>query len=110
MTKQSSFTLEELQQCGHGEMFGEGNARLPIDNMLMMDRITHISDTDGEHGKGTMNIHGWAYIAIAQGSQSDKAEVKEYIAEFWINVRVNPGISSRIVGIEQQVDHGPAKT
>jgi 3-hydroxyacyl-[acyl-carrier protein] dehydratase/trans-2-decenoyl-[acyl-carrier protein] isomerase len=54
MTKQSSFTLEELQQCGHGEMFGEGNARLPIDNMLMMDRITHISDTDGAHGKGSM--------------------------------------------------------
>ena len=54
MTKQSSFTREELLQCGHGEMFGEGNARLPIGNMLMMDRITHINDEDGEHGKGSI--------------------------------------------------------
>ncbi|MCK5726340.1 MAG: 3-hydroxyacyl-[acyl-carrier-protein] dehydratase FabA [Thiotrichaceae bacterium] len=54
MTKQSSFTKEELVQCGHGEMFGEGNARLPVGNMLMMDRITHINDTDGEHGKGSI--------------------------------------------------------
>ncbi len=54
MTKQSSFTREELLQCGHGEMFGEGNARLPIGNMLMMDRITHINDKDGPHGKGSV--------------------------------------------------------
>ncbi len=54
MTKQSSFTREELLQCGHGEMFGEGNARLPIGNMLMMDRITHINDEDGKHGKGSI--------------------------------------------------------
>ncbi|HIQ07235.1 MAG TPA: bifunctional 3-hydroxydecanoyl-ACP dehydratase/trans-2-decenoyl-ACP isomerase [Thiotrichaceae bacterium] len=54
MTKQSSFTKEELVQCGYGEMFGEGNARLPVGNMLMMDRITHINDADGLHGKGSI--------------------------------------------------------
>ncbi len=54
MTKQSSFTREELLQCGHGEMFGEGNARLPVGNMLMMDRIVHINDEDGIHGKGSI--------------------------------------------------------
>lgn len=54
MTRQSSFTREELLQCGHGEMFGEGNARLPIGNMLMMDRVTHINDADGEFGKGSI--------------------------------------------------------
>ena len=54
MTRQSSFTREELLQCGNGEMFGEGNARLPIGNMLMMDRITHINDADGEFGKGSI--------------------------------------------------------
>lgn len=54
MTKQSSFTREELLQCGYGEMFGEGNARLPVGNMLMMDRITHINDSDGPHGKGSV--------------------------------------------------------
>lgn len=54
MTRQSSFTREELLQCGHGEMFGEGNARLPIGNMLMMDRVTHINDADGKFGKGSI--------------------------------------------------------
>ena len=52
MTLQSAFTREELLQCGHGEMFGEGNARLPVPNMLMMDRITNISADGGSHGKG----------------------------------------------------------
>jgi 3-hydroxyacyl-[acyl-carrier protein] dehydratase/trans-2-decenoyl-[acyl-carrier protein] isomerase len=54
MTRQSSFTREELLQCGHGEMFGEGNARLPVGNMLMMDRVTHINDADGKFGKGSI--------------------------------------------------------
>ncbi|MDH5483947.1 MAG: 3-hydroxyacyl-[acyl-carrier-protein] dehydratase FabA [Gammaproteobacteria bacterium] len=51
-TQQNSYNREELLQCGHGELFGPGNARLPVDNMLMMDRITHISDQGGEFGKG----------------------------------------------------------
>lgn len=33
-------------------MFGPGNARLPLPNMLMMDRITNITADGGEHGKG----------------------------------------------------------
>jgi 3-hydroxyacyl-[acyl-carrier protein] dehydratase/trans-2-decenoyl-[acyl-carrier protein] isomerase len=33
-------------------MFGPGNAQLPVPNMLMMDRITQISDQGGLHGKG----------------------------------------------------------
>ena len=52
MTRQSSFNRDELLSCGHGEMFGEGNARLPVGNMLMMDRITKISAEGGEHGNG----------------------------------------------------------
>jgi 3-hydroxyacyl-[acyl-carrier protein] dehydratase/trans-2-decenoyl-[acyl-carrier protein] isomerase len=52
MTAQSSYSKEELIDCGHGRLFGEGNARLPVDNMLMLDRITHISSEGGEHGKG----------------------------------------------------------
>jgi hypothetical protein len=35
MTKQNSFTKEELLKCGRGEMFGEGNAQLPLPPMLM---------------------------------------------------------------------------
>lgn len=52
MIQKSSYTLEELLDCGHGRMFGPGNARLPLPNMLMMDRVTHISAEGGEHGKG----------------------------------------------------------
>ncbi|MBD5772672.1 3-hydroxyacyl-[acyl-carrier-protein] dehydratase FabA [Marinomonas colpomeniae] len=52
MTTASSFEKDELLKCGHGEMFGAGNAQLPVGNMLMMDRITHISTEGGEFGKG----------------------------------------------------------
>lgn len=52
MTTQSSFTKEELIACGQGELFGPGNARLPTDNMLMLDRITKITGDTGEFGKG----------------------------------------------------------
>lgn len=46
------YSREELLACGRGELFGPGNARLPLPNMLMMDRIVHIDDCGGEHGKG----------------------------------------------------------
>ncbi|RLJ16637.1 3-hydroxyacyl-[acyl-carrier-protein] dehydratase FabA [bacterium endosymbiont of Escarpia laminata] len=52
MTKQPSFTRDELLACGRGELFGPGNAQLPTPNMLMMDRIINISDEGGEYGKG----------------------------------------------------------
>lgn len=51
-TPQSSYTYEEILTCGEGKMFGPGNAQLPLPNMLMFDRITHIADDDGEFGKG----------------------------------------------------------
>lgn len=49
---QASYTKDELLSCGHGEMFGPGNARLPIGNMLMMDRIVEITSDGGTEGKG----------------------------------------------------------
>jgi len=54
MTAQSSFTKEELIDCGHGRLFGEGNARLPVDQMLMIDRINYISSDGGQHHKGEL--------------------------------------------------------
>ncbi|WP_053980475.1 3-hydroxyacyl-[acyl-carrier-protein] dehydratase FabA [Marinagarivorans algicola] len=48
----SSYERDELLACGHGELFGPGNAQLPVPNMLMLDRIKLISATTGEHGKG----------------------------------------------------------
>ena len=47
-----SFSYEELLQCAHGKLFGAGNAQLPLPPMLMVDRITRISEAGGEHGKG----------------------------------------------------------
>lgn len=48
----SAYSKEELIACGMGEMFGPGNAQLPIPNMLMMDRIISISKEGGSAGKG----------------------------------------------------------
>ncbi len=50
--RKSSLSYDDLLDCGHGRMFGEGNARLPLPPMLMFDRITHISDKGGEFDKG----------------------------------------------------------
>ena len=52
MEKQHSFTREELLKSGRGELYGPDNAQLPLPNMLMMDRITYISDEGGTYGKG----------------------------------------------------------
>jgi len=52
VTGKNSYSYEELLQCAHGELFGEGNARLPLPPMLMFDRITRISDEGGANGKG----------------------------------------------------------
>ncbi len=49
---QSSYNRDELLSCGHGNMFGPGNARLPVGNMLMVDRIVDINTTGGKDGKG----------------------------------------------------------
>jgi len=48
----SSYSYEDIIACGKGELFGSGNAKLPLPPMLMLDRITHISATGGTHGKG----------------------------------------------------------
>jgi 3-hydroxyacyl-[acyl-carrier protein] dehydratase/trans-2-decenoyl-[acyl-carrier protein] isomerase len=49
---QSSYTLEELLACGRGEMYGPGNAQLPLPPMLMFHRIIEISSEGGKYGKG----------------------------------------------------------
>jgi len=52
MIGKSSYTKDELIACGHGELFGPGNAQLPVDNMLMVDRIVRINSDGGSAGKG----------------------------------------------------------
>jgi 3-hydroxyacyl-[acyl-carrier protein] dehydratase/trans-2-decenoyl-[acyl-carrier protein] isomerase len=41
-----------LISCARGEMFGLGNPQLPMPPMLMMDRITNISEDQGLNFKG----------------------------------------------------------
>ncbi|WP_069469888.1 3-hydroxyacyl-[acyl-carrier-protein] dehydratase FabA [Candidatus Marithrix sp. Canyon 246] len=52
MERQNSFSYEELLQCGRGEMFGPGNAQLPMPPMLMFDRIVSITEKGGNADKG----------------------------------------------------------
>ncbi len=49
---QSSYSFDELIECGKGKLFGEGNAKLPLPPMLMFDRIVKITTEGGAHGKG----------------------------------------------------------
>ena len=53
--KKNSFSYDDLIQCGNGELFGPGNAKLPLPPMLMFDRITKINDNDGEFNKGSIS-------------------------------------------------------
>jgi 3-hydroxyacyl-[acyl-carrier protein] dehydratase/trans-2-decenoyl-[acyl-carrier protein] isomerase len=50
--QRGSYEYEDLLACGRGELFGPGNAQLPLPPMLMFDRISEVSATGGEHGKG----------------------------------------------------------
>ena len=51
-THPTEFDKEELLKCSRGELFGPGNAQLPAPPMLMIDRITEISEDNGSDGKG----------------------------------------------------------
>ena len=50
--KQESYNRDELLACSQGELHGPNFPSLPAPNMLMMDRITKMSDTEGDFGKG----------------------------------------------------------
>jgi len=50
--RQQSFTREELIACGEGRLFGPRTPRLPVGQMLMVDRVTLISDEGGAYGAG----------------------------------------------------------
>jgi 3-hydroxyacyl-[acyl-carrier protein] dehydratase / trans-2-decenoyl-[acyl-carrier protein] isomerase len=50
--RKAAFDFQALLACARGELFGPGNAKLPLPPMLMFDRITHICDAGGLFGKG----------------------------------------------------------
>ena len=52
--KKNSYTYDELISCANGQLFGKGNAKLPLPPMLMFDRITEINDDKGAFKKGSL--------------------------------------------------------
>ena len=50
--QKNNYGYKDLISCGKGELFGEGNAKLPLPPMLMFDRITEIKKDIGEFKKG----------------------------------------------------------
>ncbi len=73
MEPKHSYTYAELLQCGRGDLFGPGNAQLPLPPMLMFDRIVDIRRDGGSHGKGCvvaeLDIHPrlWFFDCHFQG-------------------------------------------
>ena len=61
LTHIKSFDYEALIQCAKGNLFGPGNAQLPMPPMLMIDRISSIAEQGGSHDKG----HVKAELAIS---------------------------------------------
>ncbi|NQZ00854.1 MAG: bifunctional 3-hydroxydecanoyl-ACP dehydratase/trans-2-decenoyl-ACP isomerase [Bdellovibrionales bacterium] len=52
--KKSTYSREELIQCGEGKLFDAGIPRLPLPPMLMFDRFTEVSESGGVHDKGVI--------------------------------------------------------
>ncbi|MDC1296665.1 bifunctional 3-hydroxydecanoyl-ACP dehydratase/trans-2-decenoyl-ACP isomerase [Alphaproteobacteria bacterium] len=50
--KENSYSYDQLIKCGNGNLFGDGNAQLPLPPMLMFDRITNINEEGGTFSKG----------------------------------------------------------
>ena len=53
--KKNSYSYDDLIKCGNGDLFGSGNAKLPLPPMLMFDRITKINENEGEFKKGSLS-------------------------------------------------------
>ena len=52
ISKKTSFSYNDLIDCGDGKLFSDGGPPLPSPPMLMFDRITKISSDSGDFNKG----------------------------------------------------------
>ena len=80
--RRSSFEYEDLLSCARGELFGLGNAQLPLPPMLMFERIPLISEDGGAHGKGQV---------VAEMTISGNPQVEWFFACHFKNDPVMPG-------------------
>ena len=54
MKKKDSYSYKELIDCANGDLFGKGNAKLPLPPMLMFDKITEINENLGKFKRGSV--------------------------------------------------------
>ena len=95
---QSQYDKAELVACGLGELFGPGNAQLPVDNMLMVDRISHISSEGGAADKGELIAELDRGADIALGSRYiDRNQPRSSLARR-VGTRLFSWIASRWIG------------
>ena len=52
--RKSSYSYDELITFAHSDFEGQGESRLPLPPMLMIDRITNVSTDGGTYGKGVI--------------------------------------------------------
>ena len=52
MEQKNNYSFDDLISCARGELFGFGNAQLPMPPMLMFDKITNIASVGGTKNKG----------------------------------------------------------
>ena len=64
MKQKNAYSKEELLSMANGEIFGQDNAKLPLEPMLMIDRILSIEKTGGVYDKGAIT----AELDITEGS------------------------------------------
>ena len=55
MGPKNTYNKNQLLSMANGDMFGQENAKLPLEPMLMIDRILNIEKTGGKYGKGSIN-------------------------------------------------------